>query len=140
MRIAIPNRDWLGFDDGRRREFNGRLGWLGKWLFETFSAPSTRTEETIKTVEIDTGSIIEAIHKCQHAVDMIWNKELAYVVVGPDAFNELLYENDRRLANCLPPMNMSVNMRIGFGSDGVRVFGVPVKFVPWFTGVLCVPK
>lgn len=138
MKMLIPHQStWRQVDIGKRT-FNGRLGRAGKWLFEKLSNQVEVTTTTRGVIGINTGSIVEAIRKCQYACGMVWDKELAFVVIGPDAFEELHDEYNQRMNN-VGPMNFNVQMQIGIGRE-IRVFSVPVRFVPWATGVLCVPK
>jgi len=103
--------------------FNGRWGKIGRWIFNLLSKP--QCERKIDVVTIDVDDAVSAIRQSVRACELAYNRELEMVVVGPDVFNKL------RMS--LPPMNFNVD-------NNMTVCGVPVRMVPWFEGLLCIPK
>lgn len=112
-------------------EYNGRFGRIGRWLFGKLSKSAYRYLEATEVKTVDVERVVEAIMKQARSIDLIFNKELDYVLVGPDEFYGL--------ADSMPPISFDANIRIHEFRE-LKVFGIRVRFVPWATGITCVPK
>ena len=112
-------------------EHNGLLGRLGKWLFSKLSRPVHQFQESADIREIDVDGVVEAICKQADACEMIWNRDIEFVLVGPDEQHGLFRD--------MQSLDFCARARIGDGKQ-VVVRGIPVKFVPWATGITCIPK
>jgi len=110
-------------------EYNGKWGIIGRWLYRKLTRPHIDYGHHIKTVTIDVGCIIDAILAQRRAYHEIMNGDAEMIIVGPDAFREL--------------MKLDLPFDIPLVTEAARdmtLDGIPIRFVPWFEGILCVPK
>jgi len=115
------------------REYNGKYGWLGgRWLFKLLSRPRHRYEESLKVVDLNVQGLKEAILKQQEVCEWIWHREVEMIVVGPDVYNDLW--------KLKQPLVLNLSFDLTDGHRRETFNGIPVRFVPYATGILCIPK
>lgn len=89
-----------------------------------------------KRIEIDEDRIVEHLKKLHHSTRLIYDGVIERVVCGPEAFEMMLNEFDRKdyLNVCFV-----ASLRLD-GPDGIRFFNIPVQVVGWIEGFALIPK
>jgi|GEM_PF-6804622 len=130
IQVLRPQRVTVPKPNGKK--FNKKWGRAGEWVFDKFSEDDwTVTEEiSIESVTLTPDKLLEEIQKQRYAIGMLYNKEVECVIVGRDFFNDAMYR---------APFTVNFPLELN-GDSGLRIFDIPVRFIPWFDGLLIVPK
>lgn len=106
------------------------LRWINRAIQRWFTVADYRMEEMIKTRNIDTRVLLDAILESKHRIEAIYNRRCRGVLVGPRQMGQLDHE--------CQPMRFEVSVRLG-GQYGTKIFGIPIEVVPWMDGILLLP-
>jgi hypothetical protein len=105
---------------------SGWFGWIRKWIWDRWSEPYFQEETFGTRVVVRDAEIASTIHKAVVGLGLD-RSEIEMIVIGPERFNEL--RRDVHIAAFELPL------------DGkLRFMGIPVRVVPWFEGMLVIPK
>lgn len=135
MKTVMLMPDLRRFCIEDKREFKGRFGKIGRWLWDKLSTPSSETIVEYNTVQVDEQHLIEQIRKQKHAIRAIFNREIEFIVAGPDVVHCVYLEECRRH----PPFEFRLQVPTSL-DDERRIVGILVRVVPWFDGLVLVPK
>lgn len=130
-RTTILQTDLIPVSDPHGREFSD-TGWLRcikRWLWQKWSKPYFPDRAAYRIVEIQHDEVIPLICEAINSLSCVNVWDIECVIVGPE--------------QCRLAMGEIRSGGYGFsvevGAD-LHVYHVPVRVVPWFDGVLVVPK
>lgn len=116
-------------------EFRGRGGWLDRirrWLWMRWAAPSGKIEYAYKRVHLSDEQfrslIASAINKLGYRF-----RDIDRIIVGPSQLGYAVEEFHAAFSFVMPTAD-------GDGHGQLHIYNIPIQMVPWFDGVLVVPK
>ncbi|MNE74080.1 hypothetical protein D3C80_1701320 [compost metagenome] len=104
---------------------------------------SSRTEGlTVKKIEIDmsrlTDSIMEHLWDSQSQLYRIINSDVEYIIVGKGVYYKL--EDEARNMSFRLNMQHTSSKDYYMNHTKIQLAGIEIRFVPYFEGVLVMPK
>lgn len=84
-----------------------------------------------KSITCELDSIIEELFKQQRMIRALFNQEIDCIVVGRQMFDML---------NQAIFLQFPHGYSVHYGNQQVSLGGMPLVLVPWFKGVLALPK
>lgn len=109
---------------------------LKRWLWTRWSTAAILMDEiaSIKVIQIEEEKVGQLVSKAINELDLSLN-EVESVIVGPKEARLAEYQHMIHCQEFNLPMSEGNPMQ-GIGS----IAGLRVKIIPWFSGVLIVPK
>lgn len=103
-------------------------------MWRALSSERKVPRNVIRHACLETDSLIEVISKMEHAIERVYRGDIGAIVAGYHAFASLRHEVYER---AIGPIAFEMRMS---GDGGLKVIGLPLYVIPWFEGVLLLPK
>jgi hypothetical protein len=123
----------------RRRKVENSIAFLSEGQVIT---PLYETKDTVEYSEIvvNIKDLVNAIFKEERNLHLLYNRQVERIIVGRQAYKLMRGEADHYMSPLhfqLPP---DVDSNVRFNGGILHLANMPVQMVPWFEGVLLLPK
>lgn len=107
------------------------MKWVNWLVCKLFIVADKRLEMPVKTHRINRDSIVGQITQQRYLIEMIYNRRVSRVLVGPAQMSLCAHE--------VGPLVFDVKLRLN-GPNRPMIAGIPIEIVPWLDGVIALPK
>ena len=118
-----------------------RMQWLQRlaiWTLEKLGCQYRQTQKEISYHQVTLDDIFELIMRSKHAINAIYHDQADCVVLGYDQMQELELDTHYRFGFNVSDQYISKIEHREMGR--MRVAGLRIVFVPWFDGIVVLPK
>ena len=107
-----------------------------RWVAQNwFGLRATATSKQMSVdYQVVTGRQLRDIVRQLKAVEAIYRGEVDRIVIGRDIMDQICEHSLE-----MPPSSFGVSMPTG-GSNGLKILGIHVQYLPWFEGWMIIPK
>lgn len=104
--------------------------------------PLYKTKDTVEYSEVmvDIKDLVDTIFKDERKLHLLYNQQVERIIVGRQAYMLMRGKADAIQSPLYFRLPSDIDSKVRFNAGTLHLANMPVQMVPWFEGVLLLPK